>query len=424
MKFIDYQDKDKINALLAINQFEYDNVNDIVKQVIQNVKINKDQALFEYTRRFDNVELNNLKVTQTEIEQAYKSIDNRLIKDLEEAFQNIILFHKKQYPEEFMITNIGRLGNLVRPIETVGLYVPGGTAPYPSTVLMNAGPAVVAGVKNLVMVTPPSRDGTVAPILLAAAKVAGITEIYKVGGAQSIAALAFGTETIPKVDKIVGPGNIYVATAKKEVLGYVGIDMIAGPSEVLVIADKNANPRYIAADLLAQAEHDTLARTFLVTTSKDLANQVVKEISSQLKDLNRNEIASKSLSEYGYIVLVKTLKEAFEFSNKVAPEHLELLIDCPDQFIDGIQNAGAVFVGEYSPEPLGDYFAGPNHTLPTSGTARFASALSTRDFMKSISYISYSKDNLTKVKDSIIRIAEAEGLTAHANSIKVRYQDV
>lgn len=424
MKVIFQKDDEKLNDIFNENQFEYDDVNQTVKEIIRNVKENKDNAVRNYTKMYDGVSLSNFKVSKEEILNAYNNVDPKLVDDLQSAFDSIYSFHKKQLPKEFMVTNDGTVGNIIRPINTVGIYVPGGTAPYPSTVLMNAAPARVAGVKRIVMVTPPNSDGTITPVLLVAAYIAGVTEVYKIGGAQSVAALAFGTETVPKVDKIVGPGNIYVATAKKEVMGYVGIDMIAGPSEVLVIADEYANPRYIAADLLAQAEHDKLAKTYLLTTSLQLAKAVKEEVYRQLSELSRNEIASESIEKNNYIIIVESIEDACALSNKIAPEHLELQIQNADVYIDLISNAGAIFVGEYSPEPLGDYYAGPNHTLPTSGTARYASALSTTDFIKTISYISYSKTDLYKVKDKVINIANAEGLTAHANSVKVRFENV
>ena len=422
MKRINSKNSNELQILLNDNQFSYEEVNETVSTIIENVKSRKDEALYEFTERFDKAKLKQFRVTDDEIKNAVKSISSSLLNDLNLAYKNIFTFHEKQKPKPYFIEEDGsKIGQLVRPIERVGMYVPGGTAAYPSTVLMNAAPAKVAGVKKLVMITPPSNDGTVNPVLLAAANVAGVNEIYKLGGAQGIAALAFGTESVPKVDKIVGPGNIYVAIAKKQVQGYVGIDMIAGPSEVVIIADDTANPKYIAADLLAQAEHDELAKVILLTPSESLINRVNKELYQQVEQLSRREIALSSINNNGYFVQTASINEAIEISNEIAPEHLELQIKNPDQYIDSINNAGAIFLGEFTPEPVGDYFAGPNHTLPTSGTARFASALSTLDFMKTISYIKYSKKALDKSKDSIIRIAESEGLTAHANAIKVRY---
>lgn len=414
-----------IDEVLNRSQFELEEVNKKVKDVLDNIKKNGDKALFEYTEKFDGVKLDNLKVSENEIEEAYNSLDKELIKSLEDAHNNIEKFHKNQVQKSF-ITNDEEgkiLGQIVNPIEKVGIYVPGGTAPLPSTVLMNAIPAKVAGVNKIVMTTPPAKDGKISSVILAAAKIAGVTEIYKLGGAQAIGALAFGTETVPKVYKIVGPGNIYVAMAKKQVFGSVDIDMVAGPSEVLVIADSKANAKYIAADLLSQAEHDTLACSILVTPSNEVANSVAREVEKQLEKLSRNEIARKSIENYGRIIVTENMNEAIDLSNEIAPEHLELAVENPFDYLSRIKNAGAIFLGEYSPEPLGDYFAGPNHTLPTSGTAKFASPLSVDAFIKKSSVIYYTREALAKVKDSIIRIAESETLTAHANSVRVRFED-
>ncbi len=414
-----------IDEVLNRSQFELEEVNKKVKDVLDNIKKNGDKALFEYTEKFDGVKLDNLKVSENEIEEAYNSLDKELIKSLEDAHNNIEKFHKNQVQKSF-ITNDEEgkiLGQIVNPIEKVGIYVPGGTAPLPSTVLMNAIPAKVAGVNKIVMTTPPAKDGKISSVILAAAKIAGVTEIYKLGGAQAIGALAFGTETVPKVCKIVGPGNIYVAMAKKQVFGSVDIDMVAGPSEVLVIADSKANAKYIAADLLSQAEHDTLACSILVTPSNEVANNVAKEVEKQLEKLSRNEIARKSIENYGRIIVTENMNEAIDLANEIAPEHLELAVENPFDYLSRIKNAGAIFLGEYSPEPLGDYFAGPNHTLPTSGTAKFASPLSVDAFIKKSSVIYYTREALAKVKDSIIRIAESETLTAHANSVRVRFED-
>ncbi|MBN1468959.1 MAG: histidinol dehydrogenase [Fusobacteriaceae bacterium] len=414
-----------IDEVLNRSQFELEEVNKKVKDILDNIKKNGDKALFEYTEKFDGVKLDNLKVSENEIEEAYNSLDKELIKSLEEAHNNIEKFHKNQVQKSF-ITNDEEgkiLGQIVNPIEKVGIYVPGGTAPLPSTVLMNAIPAKVAGVNKIVMTTPPAKDGKISSVILAAAKIAGVTEIYKLGGAQAIGALAFGTETVPKVYKIVGPGNIYVAMAKKQVFGSVDIDMVAGPSEVLVIADSKANAKYIAADLLSQAEHDTLACSILVTPSNEVANSVAKEVEKQLEKLSRNEIARKSIENYGRIIVTENMNEAIDLANEIAPEHLELAVENPFDYLSRIKNAGAIFLGEYSPEPLGDYFAGPNHTLPTSGTAKFASPLSVDAFIKKSSVIYYTREALAKVKDSIIRIAESETLTAHANSVRVRFED-
>lgn len=414
-----------IDEVLNRSQFELEEVNKKVKDVLDNIKKNGDKALFDYTEKFDGVKLDNLKVSENEIEEAYNSLDKELIKSLEEAHNNIEKFHRNQVQKSF-ITNDEEgkiLGQIVNPIEKVGIYVPGGTAPLPSTVLMNAIPAKVASVNKIVMTTPPAKDGKISSVILAAAKIAGVTEIYKLGGAQAIGALAFGTETVPKVYKIVGPGNIYVAMAKKQVFGSVDIDMVAGPSEVLVIADSKANAKYIAADLLSQAEHDTLACSILVTPSNEVANNVAKEVEKQLEKLSRNEIARKSIENYGRIIVTENMNEAIDLANEIAPEHLELAVENPFDYLSRIKNAGAIFLGEYSPEPLGDYFAGPNHTLPTSGTAKFASPLSVDAFIKKSSVIYYTREALAKVKDSIIRIAESETLTAHANSVRVRFED-
>jgi histidinol dehydrogenase len=396
-----------------------------VQSILKDVRKDGDQAVRDFTKRFDGVELVSFQVTEQEIQDAYNRIDKTLIKDLELAFTNIVRFHKQQLPTSYTdeILPGSTVGQLVVPIESVGIYVPGGTAAYPSTVLMNAAPAIVAGVENIIMISPPNKEGRIADIILAAAKVAGITSIYKVGGAQGIGALAYGTNTIPKVDKIVGPGNIYVALAKREVFGVVGIDMIAGPSEILIYADDTANPRFVASDLLSQAEHDTLARAILITTSETLIDKVNEELELQLETLERKDIARTSLLNEGKAILVSSEEEAIKGINTVAPEHLELLVENANQLVSKIRNAGAIFVGPYSPEPLGDYIAGPNHTLPTSTTARYASALGTQDFVKRISVIQFSEEGLQTYKDSIIRIADKEGLTAHANAVKRRFEE-
>lgn len=413
-----------IDEVLNRSQFDLEEVNQRVKEVLENIKKNGDKALFEYTEKFDGVKLEALKVTEEEINEAYASVDKELLEALQEAHDNIKKFHQKQLQKSFIVNEeAGKIvGQIVNPIEKVGIYVPGGTAPLPSTVLMNAVPAKVAGVSKIVMTTPPAKNGKINPVILAAAKIAGVTDIFKLGGAQAIGALANGTESVPKVYKIVGPGNIYVAMAKKQVFGSVDIDMVAGPSEVLVIADAKANPRYIAADLLSQAEHDTLACSILLTPSQDIAEKVAVEVDKQLAKLSRNEIAKKSIESYGRIVVTETMEEAIDLANEIAPEHLELAVENPFDYLNKIRNAGAIFLGEYSPEPLGDYFAGPNHTLPTSGTAKFASPLSVDAFIKKSSVIYYTREALTAVKDKIIRIAESETLTAHANSIRVRFE--
>lgn len=414
--------KREIELLLNRSQLEFGEVNKSVEDIVLNVRDNKDKAVIEYTEKFDGVKLDSLAVTLEEIEEAYNSCDKELLDALEEARENIWDYHSKQLNNSWMDTSKpgSILGQVYTPIEKVGIYVPGGTAPYPSTVLMNAVPAKVAGVEEIVMVTPPGKDGKVSANILAAAKIAGVDKIFKAGGAQGVAALAFGTESIPKVYKVVGPGNIYVAIAKRMVYGFVDIDMIAGPSEILVIADELANPEYVAADLLSQAEHDVLASSILITTSEKLAEEVKEEINKQTKVLSRKDIIEKSLNDFGAIIVAKDMKEAVSLSNEIAPEHLELMVENPFELVSETKNAGAIFLGAYSPEPLGDYFAGPNHTLPTSSTAKFYSPLSTDDFVKKSSLIYYSRENLQKHGDKIIKIAESEGLTAHANSIRVR----
>ncbi|MGF7056758.1 histidinol dehydrogenase [Brassicibacter mesophilus] len=413
-----------IKKILDRSQLEIDGVNKSVEAIVRDVRENGDNALLEYTRKFDCVELTSMLVTEKEIEEAYNSCDKELIEALEEAKENLWNYHVKQLNNSWIDSSKKgiMLGQIYNPVEKVGIYVPGGTAPYPSTVLMNAVPAKVAGVEEIVMVTPPGKNGKISNNILAAAKIAGVDKIFKVGGVQAVAALAFGTESIPKVYKIVGPGNIYVAIAKRIVYGYVDIDMIAGPSEILVIADDMANPEYVAADMLSQAEHDTLASSILVTTSSELANKVKQELQTQMDKLSRKDIIEKSLKGFGAIIVAKDLKEAVKYANRIAPEHLELMVEKPFEMISEIKNAGAIFLGQYSPEPLGDYFAGPNHTLPTSGTAKFYSPLGVDDFVKKSSLIFYDRKALEKSKDKIIKIAESEGLTAHANSIKVRFE--
>lgn len=416
--------KQVIDEVLNRSQFELEEVNQRVKEVLDNIKKNGDKALFEYTEKFDGVKLDALKVSQEEIEEAYNSLDKELLESLQKAHDNIKKFHQRQVQNSFLTNDVNGVivGQAINPIEKVGIYVPGGTAPLPSTVLMNAVPAKVAGVNEIVMTTPPAKNGKINPVILAAAKIAGVDKIFKLGGAQAVGALAFGSESVPRVYKIVGPGNIYVAMAKKQVYGSVDIDMVAGPSEVLVIADEKANPRFIAADLLSQAEHDTLACSILLTPSKEVAEKVAKEVDLQLSKLSRNEIAKQSIENYGRIVITENMDEAIDLANEIAPEHLELSVENPFDYLSRIKNAGAIFLGEYSPEPLGDYFAGPNHTLPTSGTAKFASPLSVDAFIKKSSIIYYTREALAKVKDDVVRIAESETLTAHANSIKVRFE--
>ena len=400
-------------------------VGDIVTDIINNVKQNGDKALFEYCEKFDKAKLSSLEVTEEEINEAFSLVEPRFIEILRKAAENIREFHKKQVRNSFIINEQDGIvtGQKVTPIEKVGLYVPGGTAAYPSTVLMDSIPAKIAGCKEICITTPPSADGKVNPVILAAAKIAGVDRIFKVGGAQAVAALAYGTESVPKVDKIVGPGNAFVAEAKRQVFGLVSIDMIAGPSEILVIADGKSNPRFVAADLLSQAEHDKMASAVLVTDSMDLANKVSNEIERQLKELPREEIARISIDTNGKIIVADNIEDVIDVSNEIAPEHLELCVDNPFDYLDKIKNAGSIFMGRYCPEALGDYFAGPNHTLPTSGTARFSSPLSVDDFVKKSQYTYYTKDALFKVAEDVAFFAEKEGLSAHARSATIRLED-
>ena len=420
------KDQDYIERIMSRNNIASKEINKKVEEILINVKIRKNKALVEYTERFDGVLLEEFLVSEKEIEKALNNIDQDLKEDLIRAKENIQRYHEEQLRSSYFIEEDEDilLGQLIRSIEKVGVYVPGGRAAYPSTVLMNALPANIAGVKEIIMITPPNKEGKIKDSLIVAASIAGVDKIYKIGGAQGIAALAFGTETIPKVDKITGPGNIFVATAKKQLAGYVGIDMIAGPSEIMIIADKKANPRYIAADLISQAEHDEMAASILVTDWEPMADQVLVELRSQVELLERKDIIKKSLKDYGAIIITSSLKESIEIANEIAPEHLEILTEDPFKIYKDIKNAGAIFLGEYSPEPIGDYFAGPNHTLPTSSTSRFSSPLSVDDFIKKTSLIYYSREALMKSKESIIRIAEEEGLTGHANSIKIRFEEV
>lgn len=396
-----------------------------VKTILREVKQDGDTAVREFTRRFDQAEIVRFRVSDAELEEAWNAVDDTLKDDLRTAWDNIVRFHERQLPKDFSYELFpgSSVGQRIVPIDRVGIYVPGGTAAYPSTVLMNAAPAKVAGVPRVVMVSPPNTFGKIADVILVAARIAGVSEIYKVGGAQAVAALAYGTKTIPKVDQIVGPGNVYVALAKRELYGIVGIDMVAGPSEILIVADDMADPAFVAADLLSQAEHDTLARPLLVTTSASLIERVNMELEQQLSVLARADLARTSLQNEGRAILVDTLDEAIEAANLIAPEHLELLVEDAEAVVPSIRNAGAVFVGPYSPEPLGDYIAGPNHTLPTSGTARFASALSTTDFLKKMSIIRFDKAGLSNYQDKIVNIATKEGLTAHANAVSRRFTD-
>ncbi len=398
-------------------------VADVVSEIIANVREKGDEALRDYCQRFDHVELSDFLVSPEELTAAIEKVEPEFISILEEAARNIRAFHEKQLRQSFIMTEKPGvvLGQRVIPLEKVGLYVPGGTAAYPSTVLMDAIPAQIAGVSEIVMVTPPSKEGSVNPYILAAAHVAGVGRIFKVGGAQAVAALAYGTESIPRVDKIVGPGNAFVAEAKKQVFGQVNIDMIAGPSEVLVLADGASDPRYVAADLLSQAEHDKNASAVLVTDSLALAEQVQAEIEAQLKTLKREEIARTSIENNGKIIVCRDLMEGVDTANRIAPEHLEICVDQPFDYLGLIKNAGSVFLGRYNPEPLGDYFAGPNHTLPTSGTARFYSPLSVDDFVKKLQYSYYTREALEKDYDKVSFFANKEGLTAHARAVDIRF---
>lgn len=395
-----------------------------VSEIIATVREKGDEALFAYAKKFDKAELSSLLVTEKEIEEAFEKVPKKFIKVLTKSAKNIRTFHSKQVRKGFSYKqgeNI--IGQKIIPIERAGLYVPGGTAAYPSTVLMDAIPAKIAGCKEVCIATPPQKDGTINAVILAAAKIAGVDKVYKMGGAQAIAALAYGTETVKKVDKIVGPGNVFVAEAKRQVYGVVSIDMIAGPSEITVLADEKSDPKFVAADLLSQAEHDRNARAILITPSEKLAKAVSAETERQLKELKRKEIASVSIANNGYIVLVKDMKEGLDVANKIAPEHLEICADNPFSYLDGVSNAGSVFLGRYCPEALGDYFAGPNHTLPTSGTARFSSPLSVDDFIKKTQFTYYGEKSFKKVAKDIAYFATKEGLTAHARSALIRTEE-
>ena len=417
--------KDILQNLLKRSPNNYGEFEGRVNAIIEEVRNNRDQAVFNYTKQFDGADINagNILVTEEEIAEAYEQVDTTLLAVIRKSLVNIKKYHEKQVQNSWFTTEDGIiLGQKVTALATVGVYVPGGKAVYPSSVLMNVLPAKVAGVDRIVMCTPPGKDGKVYPSTLVAAKEAGVDEIYKVGGAQAIAAMAFGTESVPKVDKIVGPGNIYVALAKKAVFGYVSIDSIAGPSEILVLADETANPRYVAADLLSQAEHDEMASAILITTSQKLAEEVSAEIDQFVAELSRKEIIQKSLDNYGYILVADNMEEAIDTVNAIASEHMEIVTADPFHVMTKIRNAGAIFIGEYSSEPLGDYFAGPNHVLPKNGTAKFFSALSVDDFIKKSSIISYSREALEKVHKDIEQFAECEKLTAHANSIRVRFE--
>ncbi len=418
--------KAMLKRLLGRSQLEYGNVQGVVDGILADIKKNGDRALFKYTEKFDGFSASpdNIAVSVQEISEAYEAVDKELIAVMERAAERIADFHNKQKQNSWLEPSEKgeMLGQLIRPMENVGVYVPGGKAAYPSSVLMNIIPAKVAGVRNVVMTTPANKEGRVNPHTIVAADIAGADVIYKCGGAQAIGALAFGTKTIPRVDKIVGPGNIYVALAKRSVYGYVNIDSVAGPSEILVIADESADPVFTAADLISQAEHDELASAVLITPSEKLAREVVGQIYKQTRSLERKEIIHKSFEDYGAVVLVSSLEEAYELANAIAPEHMEVCIKEPFDALNHIKNAGAVFLGHYSPEPLGDYMAGPNHVLPTGGTARFFSPLSVDDYIKKSSIISFSREALLSLGDDIIKFANAEGLTGHANSIRVRLE--
>lgn len=426
VKLTDSTRKNVLNDLLKRSPNNYSEYEDTVNEILGNVKENGDKALFEYTLKFDKFQLTpeNIQVTKEEIQEAYDQMDSQLVEVIRKSAANIRAFHEKQLRNSwFDAKEDGTiLGMKITPIGRVGVYVPGGKAAYPSSVLMNVIPAKVAGVKDIIMTTPPGADGKVNPGTLVAADIAGVGTIYKAGGAQAIASMAYGTDSIPKVDKITGPGNIFVALAKKAVYGYVSIDSIAGPSEILVLADETANPRYVAVDLLSQAEHDELASAILITTSRELAEQVSAEVDGFAAQLSRREIIEKSLENYGYILLAENMDEAIETANEIASEHLEILTKNPFDIMTRIRNAGAIFLGEYSSEPLGDYFAGPNHILPTNGTAKFFSPVNVDDFLKKTSIISYSREALEAVHEDIERFAESERLTAHANSIRVRFE--
>ena len=401
------------------------NVEGIVTDIIANVRQNGDKALLEYSKKFDKVDLKSLEVSSEEIDEAFQLADKDFVEVIREAAENIREFHKRQVKNSFIISEKDGVvtGQKVTPIERVGLYVPGGTAAYPSTVLMDSIPAKIAGCSQIVMVTPPSKDGKVNPNILTAAKIAGVDRIFKVGGAQAVAALAYGTESVPEVDKIVGPGNAFVAEAKKQVFGKVAIDMIAGPSEILIVADSTCNPKHVAADLLSQAEHDKMASAVLVTDSYEFATKVSNELERQIPLLPREEIARASIDNNGKIIVAENLTAAIDIANEIAPEHLEICVDNPFDYLDKIKHAGSIFMGKNCPEALGDYFAGPNHTLPTSGTAKFSSPLSVDDFVKKSQFTYYTKDALSKVADKVAMFAEKEGLSAHARSALVRFED-
>ena len=425
LKLINLENKDWDILLSEPKDSEEEVKEEVLKSVsniLEDVKKNGDKALQSYTEKFDRVLLDDFEVSIEELDECFIKVEKNFIDNLEEAKKNIEYYHNAQKSRGFILNKDNGifLGQRVIPLDSVGVYVPGGTAAYPSSVLMNVIPAKVAGVKEIIMITPPNKEGKLNPYIGVAAKVAGVSKIYKVGGAQGIAALANGTESIPKVDKIVGPGNIFVATAKRLVFGKVDIDMIAGPSEILVVADENANPKYIAADLMSQAEHDRLASSILVTTSKQLYEEIEKELEAQIKDLDRKEIIEEALKNYGKAIICNSIDECIEVSNRFAPEHLELMAENPMELLGKIRHAGSVFLGNNTPEPVGDYFGGTNHVLPTNGTARFYSALSVDSFIKKSSFLYYSEEAIKRDGEKIINIANKEGLTAHANSVKVR----
>lgn len=428
LNLLEIDESNKLELIKALKERTAETEQDVitsVKNILSKVKEEGDKALFDFTKNFDKVELDKLEVSAEEIDECFNKVEDDFIQALKEAKVNIEDYHNKQKANGFLMTKDKGvyLGQRVIPLEKVGVYVPGGTAAYPSSVLMNVIPAKVVGVDQIIMVTPPDKNGGINPYIGVAAKIAGIDKIYKVGGAQAIAALAYGTESIPKVDKIVGPGNIFVATAKKLVFGQVDIDMIAGPSEILVIADEKSNPVHVAADLMSQAEHDKLASAILVTTSRELCEKVEGELDKQAKTLEREEIIRDSLRDFGKAIICESIEECIDVSNSIAPEHLEIMVDDPMQYLGLVRNAGSVFLGRYCPEPVGDYFGGTNHVLPTSGTARFFSALSVDSFIKKSSFIYYSKEAIMENGEKIITLANKEGLTAHANSIKVRLKD-
>ncbi|MDD3414312.1 MAG: histidinol dehydrogenase [Lachnospiraceae bacterium] len=426
VKLTEETKKNLLDDLLKRSPTNYGQYEDVVADILYQVRKEKDQALFAYTKKFDGFDLSaeTMIVSKEEIEEAYRLVDSSLIEVMEKAAKRIRDFHEKQVRQSFIHTESDGsiLGQRVTPISKVGVYVPGGKAAYPSSALMNIIPAKVAGVEHIYMTTPPNKEGKVNPAILVASQIAGVDVVYKIGGAQAIGALAYGTETVEKVDKIVGPGNIFVALAKKAVFGYVSIDSLAGPSEILVLADETANPRYVAADLLSQAEHDELASAILITTSEELADKVSKEVDGFVKILSRADIMQKSLDQYGYILVADSMDMAIDAVNEIASEHLEIVTKNPFETMTKVKNAGAIFLGEYSSEPLGDYFAGPNHVLPTNGTAKFFSPLSVDEFIKKSSIISFSKDALEPLHKDIEKFAKAEGLTAHANSIAVRFE--